>query len=76
MSLTTSNTKCLLITTRSTSTGPALIVQIDGRSVEQVDYAKLLGVILDSGMSWKQDIDTIWSIISCRHSPPSNQTIS
>lgn len=45
MSLNTNKTKCLLITTiqkRSTLTSSALSVQIDGRSIEQVDYAKFL----------------------------------
>ena len=45
MSLNTSKTKCLLITTiqkRSTLTSSALSVQIDGRSIEQEDYAKFL----------------------------------
>ena len=45
MSLNTSKTKCLLITTRqkrSTLTSSELRVQIDGRSIEQADYAKFL----------------------------------
>ena len=45
MSLNTTKTKSLLITTlqkRRTLTSSALNVQIDGRSIEQVDYAKML----------------------------------
>ena len=48
MSLNTTKTKSLLIKTlqkRRSLTSSALNVQIDGRSIEQVDYAKLLGVM-------------------------------
>ena len=61
MSLNTTKTKSLLITTlqkRRTLTSSALNVQIDGRSIEQVDYAKMLGVMIDS------DIGSIISIQS------------
>ena len=69
MSLNTTKTKSLLITTlqkRRTLTSSALNVQIDGRSIEQVDYAKMLGVMIDSDMSWEHHIDTICCIISSR----------
>ena len=69
MSLNTTKTKSLLITTlqkRRTLTSSALNVQIDGRSIEQVDYAKMLGVMIDSDMSWEHHIDTICCIISRR----------
>ena len=49
MSLNTTKTKSLLFTTlqkRRTLTSSALNVQIDGRSIEQVDYAKMLGVMI------------------------------
>ena len=69
MSLNTTKTKSLLITTlqkRRTLTSSALNVQIDGRSIEQVDYAKMLGVMIDSDMSWEHHADTICCIISSR----------
>ena len=69
MSLNTTKTKSLLITTlqkRRTLTSSALNVQIDGRSIEQVDYAKMLGVMIDSDKSWEHHIDTICCIISSR----------
>ena len=69
MSLNTTKTKSLLITTlqkRRTLTSSALNIQIDGRSIEQVDYAKLLSVMIDSDMSWEHHIDTICCIISSR----------
>ena len=69
MSLNTTKTKSLLIATlqkRRTLTSSALNIQIDGRSIEQVDYAKLLGVMIDSDMSWEHYIDTICCIISSR----------
>ena len=64
MSLNTTKTKSLLITTlqkRRTLTSSALNVQIDDRSIEQVDYAKLLGVMIE-----EHHIDTICCIISSR----------
>ena len=69
MSNNTTKFKSLLITTlqkRRTLTSSALNIQIDGRSIEQVDYAKLLGVMIDSDMSWEHHIDTICCIISSR----------
>ena len=69
MSLNTTKTKSLLITTlqkHRTLTSSALNIQIDGRSIEQVDYAKMLGVMIDSDMSWEHHIDTICCIISSR----------
>ena len=69
MSLNTTKTKSLLITTlqkRRTLTNSALNVQIDGRSIEQVDHAKILGVMIDSDMSWERHIHTICCIISSR----------
>ena len=69
MSLNTTKTNSLLITTRQkrrTLTSSALNVQIDGRTIEQVDYAKLLGVMIDSDISWEHHIDTICCIISSR----------
>ena len=61
MSLNTTKTKSLLITTlqkRRTLTSSVLNVQIDGRSIKQVDYAKMLDVMIDS------DIGSIISIQS------------
>ena len=69
MSLNTTKTKSLLFTTlqkRRTLTSSVLNIQIDGRSIELVDYAKLLGVMIDSDMSWEHHIDTICCIISSR----------
>jgi len=69
MSLNTTKTKSLLIATlqkRRTLTSSALNIQIDGRSIEQVDYAKLRGVMIDSDMSWEHHIDTICCIIRSR----------
>ena len=71
MSLNTTKTKSLLIITlpkRRTLTSSALNIQIDGRSIEQVDYAKLLGVMTESDMSWEHHIETICCIISSRFS--------
>ena len=63
-------TKSLLIMTlqkRRTLTSSELNVQIVGTSIEQVDYAKMLCVMIDSDMSaWEHDIDTICCIISSR----------
>jgi len=66
MSLNTTKTKSLLITTMQNccTLTSALSVQISGRSIEQVDYAKMLGVMMDSAMSWMHHIDTICCIIS------------
>ena len=69
MSLNTSKTKSLLITTlqkRTTLTSSALNVQIGVRYVEQVHRAKLLGVLIDSSMSWEHHIDTVCCIVSSR----------
>ena len=62
MSFNISKSKSLLITTlqkRSTLTSSALNVQIGGRYIEQVDHAKLLGVVIDNSMSWEHHIDAI-----------------
>ena len=69
MSLNTSKTKSLLITTlqkRTTLTSSALNVQIGVRYVEQVHRAKLLGVLIDSSMSWEHHIDTFCCIVRSR----------
>ena len=69
MSLNTTKIKSLLITTlqkRRTLTSSALDVQINGRSIEQVDYTKILRVTIDSDMSWEHHIDVICCIISSR----------
>ena len=69
MSLNITKTKSLLITTlqkRRTLTSSALNIQIDGRPNKQVDYAKLLGVMIDSDKCWEHHIDTICCIISSR----------
>ena len=68
MSLNTSKTKSLLIITLqkcSTLTNLALNVQIGGRYIEQVDHAKLLGVMIDNTMCWEHHINTICCIVSC-----------
>ena len=68
MSLNTSKTKSLLIITLqkcSTLTNLALNVQIGGRYIEQVDHAKLLGVMIDNTMCWEHHISTICCIVSC-----------
>ena len=51
---------------RSALTISALIFQIRGRPIEQVDHAKLLGVMIECSMSWEHQIDTICRIISSR----------
>mgnify|MGYP000099685194 CR=1 FL=1 len=69
MALNTTNNNSLLITILQkcrTLTSSALNIQIDGRSIEQVDYAKLLGVMIESDMSWEHHIETICCIISSR----------
>ena len=40
-------------------------VQIGGRYIEQVDHAKLLGVMIDNTMCWEHHINTICCIVSC-----------
>ena len=39
-------------------------VQIGGRYIEQVDHAKLLGVMIDNTMCWEHHINTICCIVS------------
>ena len=44
------------------------------RALENKDYAKFLGVLIDKHLNWKQDIDYIASniIASLRHHVPLN----
>ena len=60
MSLNTTKTKSFIATLqkRRALTSSALNMQIDGRSIEQVDYAKLRGVMIDSDMYWEHHIET------------------
>ena len=72
MSLNTSKTKSLIIiiiiTLQKHSTQTSLVLngQRGGRYIEQVDHAKLLGVMIDSSMCQKYHINTICSIVSSR----------
>ena len=55
MALNTSKTKSILITTHSHS----LDVMINGKLIEQVEHAKLLGVTLDCHLTWEKHIENI-----------------
>ena len=45
---------------------PSLNVVINGTQIDQVQYAKLLGITIDSFLSWKNHIDNISSQIRSR----------
>ena len=67
MALNTSKTKSLLITTQQKFhrlNDHSLKVMINGKLIEQVQHAKLLGVTLDCHLKWEKHIDNICSIVN------------
>ena len=69
MALNTSKTKSLLITTQQKFhrlNDHSLKVMINGKLIEQVQHAKLLGVTLDCHLTWEKHIDNICSIVNSR----------
>lgn len=75
MALNTSKTKSILITTQQKFhrlNDHSLDVVINGKLIEQVLHAKLLGVTLDCHLTWEKHIDNICSIVSLKK----DQTVS
>ena len=69
MALKTSKTKSILITTQQKFhrlNDHSLTVVINGKSIEQVQHTKLLGVTLDCHLTWEKHIDNICSIVNIR----------
>ena len=69
MALNTSKTKSILITTQQKFhrlNDRSLNVVINGKLIEQVQHAKLLGVTLDCHLTWEKHIDHICSIVNSR----------
>ena len=64
-----SKTKSILVTTQQKFHCPNdhfLNFMINGKEIEQVQHAKLLGVTLDSHLTWEKHIDNICSIVNGR----------
>ena len=79
MALNTSKTKAILSTTQQKFHHPndhSVNVMINGKLIEQVQHAKLLGVTLDCHLTWEKHIDNICSIVNSRFSLKKNQTVS
>ena len=69
MALNTSKTKSILITTQQKFhrlNDHSLDVMINGKLIEQVEHAKLLGVTLDCHLTWEKHIENICSIVNSR----------
>ena len=69
MALNTSKTKSILITTQQKFhrlNDHSLDVMINGKLIEQVEHAKLLGVTLDCHLTWEKHIENIRSIVNSR----------
>ena len=69
MALNTSKTKSILITTQQKfhrMNDHSLDVMINGKLIEQVQHAKLLGVTLDCLLTWEKHIENICSIVNSR----------
>ena len=69
MALNTSKTKSILITTQQKFrrlNDHSLDVMINGKLIEQVQHAKLLGVTLDCHLTWEKHIENICSIVNGR----------
>ena len=69
MALNTSKTKSILITTQQKFhrlNDHSLDVMINGKLIEQVEYAKLLGVTLDCHLTWLKHIENFCSIVNSR----------
>ena len=67
MALNTSKTKSILITTKQRFhrlDDHSLDVMINGKLIEQVEHAKLLGVTLDCHLTWEKPIENICSIVN------------
>ena len=72
-------TKSLLITTQQKFhrlNDHSLYVMINGKLIEQVQHAKLLGVTLDCHLTWEKHIDNICYIVNSRLSLKKDQTVS
>ena len=71
MALNTSKTKSILITTQQkfhSLNDHSLDVMINGKLIEQVEHAKLIGVTLDCHLTWEKHIENICSIVNSRWS--------
>ena len=69
MALNTSKPKSILITTQQKFhrlNDHSLDVMINGKLIEQVQHAKLLGVTLDCHLTWEKHIENICSIVNSR----------
>lgn len=69
MSLNTTKTKSMVITTwqkRRRLTTSLLNISVNGQSIDQVDQAKMLGVIIDNSFTWEHHVEMISSVISSR----------
>ena len=69
MALNTKKTKSLMITSHqkfSHLPDPNLKILINGTLIDQVSHAKLLGITVDSFLTWEQHIDNMCSQISSR----------
>ena len=70
MALNTSKTKSILITTQQKFhrlNDHSLDVMINGKLIEQVQHAKLLGVTLDCLLTWEKHIENkLCSIVNSR----------
>ena len=69
MTLNTSKTKFILVTTRQKLhrlNDHSLDVMINGKLIEQVEHAKLLGVALDCHLTWEKHMKNICSIVNSR----------
>ena len=65
----TEKTKCMLVTTRqkrSHLTSSALNVKIGDNNIENVDSEKLLGVTIQSDLSWASHVQSIVKKIKCK----------
>jgi hypothetical protein len=69
MTVNTSKTKSMLILSSQKSRfveDQSLLVTMNNKEIEQVEFAKMLGVTLDSHLTWACHIDNICSIICSR----------
>ena len=79
MALNTSKTKSILITTPQKFhrlNDLSLNVMINGKLIEQVQHAKLLGVTLDCHLTWEKHIENKCSSVNNRLSLKKDQTVS
>ena len=69
MALNTPKTKSILITTQQKFdrlNDHSLDVMINGKLIEHVEHAKLLGVTLDCHLTWEKHIENTCSIVNSR----------